>query len=234
MMNCNAPDVPYEQQAKPAPLRTRTGPRLSKAEKKVEKRRRQQAQGLALIALGESRRQVRQLLEGAERYAWRFCQSGHLMLPLDDGSTLLVYSPAQAVRETTDVTALSMHATGYVVNGRISRTLFEERTGGEIVLSQAYVAGKGRVGSPVRACLVKADQSLSGPGDHLDCAAGSINRLQASEGAVMIMRHEQADGFMARSYWPLDSDLVPDQLSLATAAQVGAITGAALATWSDQ
>lgn len=228
------PDAFPEQLKKSEPLRTRTGPRQSKADKKAAKRSRNQTKLLSLLALAEARRQVRDVLQNADRYYWTACSGGSLFLRLDDGSLLQVFSPAYAVHQPTDVLGLSKRRTSYVVNGRIQQQEYHERAGGEIVMSQTFVSGRGDVGSPQRACLVKGERSITGPGQTLVCEPGSIVRQQPSEGAVVITRYEDTPGFMARKFWPLGEDFVRELAPPAVAEDIQAIVGAALAAWSDQ
>ena len=216
------------------PLRTRTGPRLSKAEKKAARRERRNDAARAVLQLAMTRLRIGEVLQQGAGLPWTFHPSGALLLALGDGEVLQVHAPALRQPGLPDALSHSVVSTGYLVSGRLGLAHYREQSRGEICLAQPWRSDVGLIGGPVRVSLGSGTERVLVPGDHFSLAPGEITRQTPGEGAVLIVA-AQADRFVSgRLFYPLGSELGDNRMSPATPEQIAAVLAAALEAWSDR
>lgn len=214
------------------PLRTRTGPRLSKAEKKAARRERRNDAARAILQLAMTRLRIGELLQQGAGLSWTFHPAGALLLALGDGEVLQVHAPSLRQPGLPDALSHSVVSTGYLVSGRLGVTYYREQSRGEICLAQSWRSDTGPIGGPVRVSLASGEERILAPGDAFRIAAGEITRQTPGEGAVLIVA-SQADRFVSgRLFYPLGSELGDNRMSPATPEQIATVLAAALEAWS--
>ncbi len=185
---------------------------------------------------------AKKILEQAEHYEWSLQGLGMLRLYLDDNTRLHVWDRRFAFPGASPIhDHLQWALNSTIISGSMVNVRYTERTDCVRPNQMTHMVGTLKAGygcyfkdEPKPTRLVQQEPEFYSPGDSYWQRATEIHESKPEDGTVTLMRKTPTeDKESARVFWPISTEWGSAEPRRATIHEVIAITGYALAKWSD-